>query len=89
MLCRLSNFSMNLPTGETIWALLRSFYYDGWGNIRNANGDTAVVMSDAFLDVQEYWVSLISIPMSLSFRASTLIYEQNGFMAPGSGVTTS
>jgi glucan 1,3-beta-glucosidase len=29
--------------------------YDGWGNVRNSNGDTAVVIHDAFLDIQSYW----------------------------------
>lgn len=35
------------------WALdmgaVKQFYYDGWGNVRNANPDTAVVIHDAFL----------------------------------------
>jgi glucan 1,3-beta-glucosidase len=35
--------------------LLKKFYYDGWGNIRTANPYTAVVIHDAFLDVQSYW----------------------------------
>jgi glucan 1,3-beta-glucosidase len=34
---------------------VKKFYYDGWGNVRNANGDTAVVFSDAFLDTKDYW----------------------------------
>lgn len=34
---------------------LKQFYYDGWGNVRDFNGDTAVVIHDAFLDVQSYW----------------------------------
>lgn len=34
---------------------LKKFYYDGWGNVRNANGNTAVVIHDAFEDVQTYW----------------------------------
>lgn len=34
---------------------VKKFNYDGWGNIRSVNGDTAVVFSDAFLDVQDYW----------------------------------
>ncbi|ESZ99005.1 glucan 1,3-beta-glucosidase precursor [Sclerotinia borealis F-4128] len=28
---------------------VKQFYYDGWGNVRNANPDTAVVIHDAFL----------------------------------------
>jgi glucan 1,3-beta-glucosidase len=34
---------------------VKKFYYDGWGNVRNSNGDTAVVIHDAFLDIQSYW----------------------------------
>jgi len=34
---------------------VKKFNYDGWGNIRSVNPDTAVVFSDAFLDVQDYW----------------------------------
>jgi len=34
---------------------LKQFYYDGWGNVRNANGQTAVVIHDAFENVQSYW----------------------------------
>lgn len=34
---------------------VKKFYYDGWGNVRNANGNTAVVIHDAFLDPQSYW----------------------------------
>lgn len=33
---------------------IKKFYYDGWGNVRNANADTAVVIHDAFLDVQSW-----------------------------------
>jgi len=34
---------------------VKKFYYDGWGNVRKVNGDTAVVFSDAFLDTKDYW----------------------------------
>jgi glucan 1,3-beta-glucosidase len=34
---------------------LKKFYYDGWGNVRTQNGATAVVIHDAFEDVQSYW----------------------------------
>jgi glucan 1,3-beta-glucosidase len=41
------------------WALnmedVKAFYYNGWGNVRNDNGYTAVVIHDAFLDIQSYW----------------------------------
>lgn len=33
---------------------IKQFYYDGWGTVRDSNGDTAVVMHDAFLDVQSW-----------------------------------
>jgi glucan 1,3-beta-glucosidase len=34
---------------------LKQFYYDGWGNVRNANGQTAVVIHDAFESITSYW----------------------------------
>ncbi|KAI9047801.1 hypothetical protein LZ554_008510 [Drepanopeziza brunnea f. sp. 'monogermtubi'] len=34
---------------------VKQFYYDGWGIVRDSNADTAVVIHDAFLDVQSYW----------------------------------
>lgn len=34
---------------------LKKFYYDGWGTVRDSNGDTVVVMHDAFEDIQSYW----------------------------------
>lgn len=33
---------------------IKQFYYDGYGTVRNYNKDTAVVMHDAFLDVQSW-----------------------------------
>ncbi|KAM3067551.1 hypothetical protein ACMFMG_000133 [Clarireedia jacksonii] len=30
-------------------SVLKQFYYDGWGNVRNANPSTAVVIHDAFM----------------------------------------
>ena len=38
------------------WALdisqVKQFYYEGWGNVRNYNSNIAVVIHDAFLDIQ-------------------------------------
>lgn len=34
---------------------VKKFYYDGWGNVRSQNGDTAVMIHDAFLDITSYW----------------------------------
>ncbi|KAH8679968.1 1,3-beta glucanase [Tricladium varicosporioides] len=34
---------------------VKQFYYDGWGNVRDSNSEVAVVIHDAFLDVQSYW----------------------------------
>jgi glucan 1,3-beta-glucosidase len=34
---------------------VKQFYYDGWGNVRTDNSYTAVVIHDAFLDIQSYW----------------------------------
>jgi glucan 1,3-beta-glucosidase len=34
---------------------VKQFYYDGWGNVRTDNAYTAVVIHDAFLDIQSYW----------------------------------
>lgn len=34
---------------------LKKFYYDGMGNVRRANGDTTVVIHDAFEDINTYW----------------------------------
>jgi glucan 1,3-beta-glucosidase len=47
---------LNEPMGPNLdQGALKKFYYDGWGNIRNANGDTAVVIHDAFFDPISYW----------------------------------
>ncbi|CAG8973961.1 hypothetical protein HYALB_00010081 [Hymenoscyphus albidus] len=35
--------------------LVKKFYYDGWGTVRDYHPTTAVVIHDAFLDVQSYW----------------------------------
>ncbi|RDW82730.1 putative glucan 1,3-beta-glucosidase-2 [Coleophoma cylindrospora] len=40
--------SLNLDT-------IKQFYWDGYGNVRAGNGDTAVVIHDAFEDVQSFW----------------------------------
>jgi glucan 1,3-beta-glucosidase len=41
------------------WAInmdeLKQFYYNGWGNVRTQNDYTAVVIHDAFEDIQSYW----------------------------------
>jgi len=29
--------------------VIKKFYYDGWGTVRDSNPETAVVMHDAFL----------------------------------------
>jgi len=34
---------------------VKQFYYNGWGNVRTDNAYTAVVIHDAFLDIQSYW----------------------------------
>ncbi|TVY14753.1 Glucan 1,3-beta-glucosidase [Lachnellula arida] len=34
---------------------LKEYYYNGWGNVRNTAGDTAVVIHDAFLNIDSYW----------------------------------
>ncbi|KAL3425409.1 beta-glucosidase 6 [Phlyctema vagabunda] len=45
-----AGFSPNINMGTT-----KQFYYDGWGTIRDYNADTAVVIHDAFLDIQSEW----------------------------------
>lgn len=41
------------------WALdmgnVKGFYYNGYGNVRSVNDDTAVVIHDAFENIQTYW----------------------------------
>jgi glucan 1,3-beta-glucosidase len=34
---------------------VKQFYYDTWGTVRDSNGDTLVVIHDAFLDFKDYW----------------------------------
>jgi glucan 1,3-beta-glucosidase len=47
---------LNEPMGPNLdMNVVKQFYYDGYGNIRNANADTAVVIHDAFLDIDSYW----------------------------------
>jgi glucan 1,3-beta-glucosidase len=47
---------LNEPMGpELDQGAIKKFYYDGWGNVRNGNGDTVVVIHDAFLDITSYW----------------------------------
>ena len=45
---------------------LKQFYYDGWGNVRNQNGYTAVVIHDAFEDIQSYWNGFMSTGSGLN-----------------------
>lgn len=40
---------------------VKQFYYDGWGNVRTDNAYTAVVIHDAFLDIQSYWNGFMNI----------------------------
>ncbi|KAF4633217.1 hypothetical protein G7Y89_g4895 [Cudoniella acicularis] len=40
---------------------VKQFYYDGWGNVRNTNAYTAVVIHDAFLDIQSYWNGFMNV----------------------------
>lgn len=47
---------VNEPMGpELDQSALKQFYYDGWGTIRNSNGDTAVTIHDAFFNPVSYW----------------------------------
>lgn len=47
---------LNEPMGPNInQGALKKFYYDGWGTVRNNNGDTIVTIHDAFFDVVSYW----------------------------------
>ena len=34
---------------------VKKFYYDGWGSIRDYSQQTAIVIHDAFQDIQGYW----------------------------------
>jgi glucan 1,3-beta-glucosidase len=34
---------------------LRNFYYDGLGTVRDSDASTAIVIHDAFLDIDTYW----------------------------------
>lgn len=50
--------SIQLLNEPANWGLnmdkVRQFYRDGWGTVRDSNGATAVVMHDAFMDVQSW-----------------------------------
>ncbi|MCJ1309371.1 exo-1,3-beta-glucanase [Agyrium rufum] len=47
---------LNEPLGPDLdLDAVKKFYYDGWGNVRNFNGDTVVVIHDAFQDIDSYW----------------------------------
>ena len=46
---------LNEPLGPDIdMSILKQFYYNGWGNVRNSGAYTAVTIHDAFEGVQ-YW----------------------------------
>lgn len=34
---------------------VKKYYYDAWGTVRDSNNDTAVVIHDAFQDMDNYW----------------------------------
>jgi len=64
----LANFAQNYTDVVTAIELLnepgswdldmdqvKEFYYNGWGDVRNDNYDTVVVIHDAFLDIDSYW----------------------------------
>lgn len=47
---------LNEPLGPVLnMDQLKQFYYDGYGNIRTQQSDTAVVIHDAFQDYVSYW----------------------------------
>ncbi|KAI9735756.1 MAG: exo-1,3-beta-glucanase [Claussenomyces sp. TS43310] len=47
---------LNEPLGGSLdLSALKKFYYDGWGDVRSDNADTAVVIHDAFQDYVSYW----------------------------------
>ncbi|MCJ1366636.1 exo-1,3-beta-glucanase [Acarospora aff. strigata] len=47
---------LNEPFGYSLnLDLIKKFYYDGWGTIRDSNRDTTVVIHDAFQDFLGYW----------------------------------
>jgi glucan 1,3-beta-glucosidase len=58
--------AIELVNEPASWALamseVKQFYYDGWGTIRTDNAYTAVVIHDAFLDIQSYWNGYVLIP---------------------------
>ena len=47
---------LNEPLGPVLdLSQVKAFYYNGWGTVRDSNGDTVVVIHDAFQDIDSYW----------------------------------
>lgn len=47
---------LNEPLGPVLNTdSVKEFYYDGWGTVRDSNGETVVTIHDAFMDIQSFW----------------------------------
>ena len=72
---------------------VKQYYYDGWGTIRNHNADTAVVIHDAFENIDSYWNGFMNSQSGLNnVILDTHIYQvftdQDVAMSPSEHVST-
>jgi len=53
--------AVNEPMSSSLdMGAVKQYYYDAWGTIRNHNPDTALVIHDAFEDINTYWNGFMS-----------------------------
>lgn len=53
---------LNEPLGPVLdMSRVKQFYYDGWGTVRDSNGDTVVVIHDAFQDITNFWNGFMNV----------------------------
>ena len=53
---------LNEPLGPVLdMGSVKKFYYDGWGTVRDSNGDTVVVIHDAFEDIVNFWNGFMNV----------------------------
>lgn len=67
---------VNEPMGPDLdQSALKQLYYDGWGTIRNSNGDIAVTIYDAFFNPVSYWNGFMGPGSGVNVILDTHIYQ--------------
>ncbi|KAI4155659.1 MAG: hypothetical protein LQ340_000848 [Diploschistes diacapsis] len=68
---------VNEPLGSSLnMDSVKQYYYDGWGSVRQNNGDTVVTIHDAFESITTYWNGFMNTASGVNNVAlDTHIYQ--------------